>query len=79
MIRRVLFNLMAWAIVLAVAFPLFWMVVTSLKPQSELFMRPPTILPDVTTFEHYWRLLSETNFLTYFQNSVVLSVVTTVV
>lgn len=79
MIRRVFFNLMAWAIVLAVAFPLFWMVVTSLKPQSELFRRPPTILPEVTTFEHYWRLLSETNFLTYFQNSVVLSVVTTAV
>ena len=43
--RRILsFNLMAWALVLAVAFPLFWMVVTSLKPQFELFRRPPTML-----------------------------------
>ncbi len=79
MIRRILFNLMAWSIVLAVAFPLFWMVVTSLKPQSELFSRPPTFLPETITFEHYWRLLADTNFLIYFRNSVVLSVSTTIV
>jgi len=32
MIRRIAFNLFAWVIVLAVAFPLFWMVLTSVKP-----------------------------------------------
>ncbi|SDX10215.1 carbohydrate ABC transporter permease [Roseicitreum antarcticum] len=78
MTRRILFNLFAWSIVLAVAFPLFWMVVTSIKPQIELFRRPPTILPETVTFDHYLRLLRETNFLIYFRNSVVLSVATTV-
>lgn len=78
MVRRILFNLMAWGIVLAVAFPLFWMVVTSLKPSSELFMRPPTFLPQTVTFEHYWQLLANTNFLVYFRNSVVLAVSTTI-
>lgn len=78
MTRRILFNLFAWSIVLAVAFPLFWMVVTSIKPQFELFRRPPTILPETVTFDHYLRLLRETNFLIYFRNSVVLSVATTV-
>ncbi|WP_431300228.1 carbohydrate ABC transporter permease [Tabrizicola sp. BL-A-41-H6] len=79
MIRRILFNLMAWCMVLIVAFPLFWMVVTSIKPSAELFRRPPTMLPEAATFEHYWRLLSQTNFLTYFKNSVILSLSTTVV
>lgn len=79
MIRRIAFNVMAWAMVLVVAFPLFWMLVTSVKPQSELFRRPPTMIPDTVTFEHYWRLLADTNFLIYFRNSVVLSVTTTVV
>jgi multiple sugar transport system permease protein len=79
MIRRVLFNIMAWVVVLAVAFPLFWMVLTSVKPQSELFKRPPTFLPETFTLEHYSKLLWDTNFLTYFQNSVVLSLVTTIV
>lgn len=77
MVRRILFNLMAWGIVLAVAFPLFWMVLTSLKPSSELFMRPPTFLPQSVTFEHYWQLLANTNFMIYFRNSVVLAVSTT--
>ena len=79
MIRRIALNVFAWAIVLVVAFPLFWMVVTSIKPQSELFARPPTFLPQTVTFEHYARLLWQTNFLTYFQNSVILSLATTVV
>ncbi|MDH3659474.1 MAG: carbohydrate ABC transporter permease [Alphaproteobacteria bacterium] len=78
-LRRILFNLMAWALVLAVAFPLFWMVVTSLKPAFELFRRPPTIWPETVTFEHYWRLLSETPFLQYFQNSLILATTTTAV
>ena len=56
-VRKVLFNLFAWSLVLAVAFPLFWMVVTSLKPGFELFRRPPTMLPDTVTFEHYWRFV----------------------
>lgn len=79
MIRRVALNLFAWAIVLVVAFPLFWMVVTSIKPQSELFARPPTFLPQTITFEHYAKLLWQTNFLTYFKNSVILSLATTLV
>lgn len=77
--RKVLFNLFAWAIILMVAFPLFWMVSTSFKPQSELFRRPPDLLPEMWTIEHYWRLLSQTNFLIYFRNSVILSTATTVV
>lgn len=78
-VRNILFNLLAWSIVLAVAFPLFWMLVTSVKPGFELFRRPPTILPETWTYEHYWKLLSETNFLTYFRNSIILSSATTFV
>ena len=78
-LRRTLFNLMAWGLVLAVAFPLFWMVVTSVKPSFELFRRPPTILPETVTFEHYWKLLTETPFLLYFRNSVILATATTAV
>ncbi len=76
--QTVVVNLVTWTIVLLVAFPLIWMVLTSLKPQSELFRIPPTFLPESITFEHYRRLLTETPFLTYFRNSMVLAVSTTV-
>ena len=76
--RTALLNLVAWSIVLAVAFPLIWMVLTSIKPQTELFRIPPSILPQSITFEHYRQLLEETPFLKYFANSVLLACSTTV-
>ena len=77
--KRLSFNAFAWVLVLAVAFPLFWMLLTSVKPQTELFRIPPTFLPETITFEHYGRLLTETPFLHYFGNSVILSAATTIV
>jgi multiple sugar transport system permease protein len=71
------FNLFAWAIVLVTAFPLVWMVITSVKPQFELFRIPPTFWPEQVTFEHYARLLWETPFLLYMRNSLLLSTATT--
>jgi len=72
-LRRGLFNLFASSVILAIALPLVWMVITSIKPQSELFLIPPAVLPGEVTFEHYRRLLTETPFLTYLRNSVILA------
>ena len=76
-LAKFLFNLFAWTIVVVVSFPLIWTIVTSLKPQTELFRIPPSLLPSEVTFEHYRKLLFETKFLTYFQNSVIVSMATT--
>jgi multiple sugar transport system permease protein len=78
MLHSLIVNLVTWTLVLLIAFPLLWMVITSVKPQTELFRIPPTWLPETVTFEHYWRLLTETPFLTYFRNSVVLATTTTI-
>jgi multiple sugar transport system permease protein len=78
-ICTVLFNLFAWSVVLAVSFPLFWMVTTALKSPGELFAVPPTILPKQVTFEFFRRLLFETPFPVYFCNSLVVALATTVV
>jgi multiple sugar transport system permease protein len=73
----VAFNLFAWTIVFVTAFPLVWMVITSVKPQFELFRIPPTFWPEQVTFEHYERLLWDTPFLLYMRNSLILSTATT--
>jgi len=72
-------NLVAWTVVFVVAFPLLWMILTSVKQQSELFQIPPTFLPEMITFEHYFTLINETPFLTYFRNSLVIALATTCV
>lgn len=77
-LAHALYSLFAWTIVAMVAFPLFWMIITSLKPANELFSIPPTILPKAPTFEHYVKLLIDTPFPIYFRNSVLLAIGTTV-
>ena len=80
--RRLLFalhNLLVWTLVLAVAFPLLWMISTALKPNEETFALPPTLVPAHPTLAQFSRLLSETPFLTYFANSVMVACATTVV
>lgn len=76
--KRLLFNLGAWSVVLVIVTPLLWMIVTSIKPQSELFAIPPEVWPNEITFEHYYRLLTETPFLTYLKNSAILAAGTTI-
>jgi ABC-type glycerol-3-phosphate transport system permease component len=58
------------------AFPLVWMLSTSLKPSGEIFATPPTLVPHAVTFENFTRLFAETSFLTYFWNSVAVSLAT---
>ena len=76
---KIIWSVVAWTVVLVVVFPLIWMILTSVKPQAELFRIPPTLGPETITFEHYRRLLTETPFLQYFRNSMILAVTTTVV
>ncbi|MCM0034042.1 carbohydrate ABC transporter permease [Sandarakinorhabdus limnophila] len=76
---NVLASLITWPIVLLIAFPLLWMLITSVKPAAELFSTSPTLLPNNITFEHYARVLQDTPFLQYFANSMILATSTTVV
>lgn len=70
-------SILTWALILLLAVPLFWMVLTSFKPESEVFALPPAILPDEWTVEYYATLLSETGFPVYFLNSTILATATT--
>jgi ABC-type glycerol-3-phosphate transport system permease component len=58
------------------AFPLAWMLSTALKPSGEIFATPPTLVPKAVTLENFQRLFAETSFLTYFTNSVGVSLAT---
>ncbi len=60
------------------AFPLFWMLSTSLKPSGEIFATP-TLVPRHATLGNFVQLLAETNFAVYFKNSVIVSLATVVV
>ncbi len=56
---------------LVTAFPLFWMIATSLKPQRESVDFPPTVLPKEPTFQWYQTLFTELDFGRYFVNTII--------
>ena len=58
------------------AFPLFWMLSTSLKPSAEIFATPPRLVPAHPTLENFGRLFSDTAFVTFFRNSALVSLAT---
>jgi multiple sugar transport system permease protein len=61
-------------------FPFYWMAVTSLKPNSELYNRK--IMPLIVyhpTLKHYVDLLSETNFLLWSWNTLLVAVASTAI
>jgi multiple sugar transport system permease protein len=61
-------------------FPFYWMLITSIKPNRELYSQK--VMPLIVhqpTLKHYYDLLSETNFVTWTYNTLLVAVVTTVV
>jgi multiple sugar transport system permease protein len=58
-------------------FPLYWMAITSLKRNSDLFVMPPKWFVVQPILEHYIKLFSESAFLVYYKNSLIVSLSTT--
>lgn len=79
----------SWIVVMIILFPIYWILLTSVRPVDEILAYPPKFLPDLTTAStrHYVTVLSgkmgsSTNqygLPTFFLNSVILSVTTTAV
>ena len=74
--RAGLLYLGGLALLVIGAFPLFWMLSTSLKPSAEIFATPPRLVPAHPTLENFGRLFSDTSFLTFFRNSALVSLAT---
>lgn len=70
-------SIAAWIFVAIAAFPLFWMVSSSLKSDAEIQQVPPTLLPQVPTFEQYGVIL-QGDFRTWFLNSAIIAFGTTI-
>lgn len=55
------YVILALAVVLTL-FPLFWLFMTSIKPEAEWVSRPPTWIPTSLEFRNYWILLTGGNY-----------------
>jgi ABC-type glycerol-3-phosphate transport system permease component len=67
------------ALMAFISLPLLWMVVSSLKPPTELFVSPPTVLPNSFTLDWYRAIFTATSAPNFFLNSFIVGALTTVV
>ncbi len=82
MLKKInLFSFFKWLILLtgaaAMLLPFLWMVITSIKINSDIISYPPVLIPNQITFERYRRIFNELNFGRYFFNSIYISVIVT--
>lgn len=74
---RVLIYLVCISLTIVFLFPIFWTVLTSLKPPAEASASPTTYLPTRITFGNYQKLMEfGAGLLVYAMNSFMVSLIT---
>ncbi|MEM3816417.1 MAG: carbohydrate ABC transporter permease [Candidatus Bathyarchaeia archaeon] len=81
----VLRYLLIALILVIVLFPVYWILITSIKPENQITIYPPVFLPFSLTLEHYIHviygysgLVKFSLFPSYFMNSIIVSSASTV-
>jgi multiple sugar transport system permease protein len=72
-IKRYAQNALTATAVLIIAFPVFWMWSTALRPQSLMYAQPAPLLPTELTLEHYRAVLFTRDIPLYYFNSLVVA------
>lgn len=73
--KNVLLSFISVVLLIILLFPLFWIIMTSLKTEQEIFRNPPTIFPEVLNLESYAAQLQSGDFNMFqsFGNSLFIS------
>ncbi|MBD5516397.1 MAG: carbohydrate ABC transporter permease [Lachnospiraceae bacterium] len=66
-------TFLAVFITFIIIFPIYWMVVTSLKDKNELVSAIPTLFPQKIQIESYKKILSNPDMILYFKNTVIMT------
>ncbi len=72
-IGRILFYLMVLLILIYTIFPFYWAIVSSIKPNSELFSTPVSYWPNNPTLRHYQEVFRNADFMIALLNSVIVA------
>ncbi len=72
-LRRLLQVTGLCAFFLFAVFPVYWMVVTSITPEKDLFVWPLKYFPSAPTLEHYAAAFLRTDIPRFFTNSIMVA------
>ena len=71
--RMALVTVCAWAVGIAIFFPILWTVLTSFKTEAEAIASPPSFLFFDWTLENYSTVQERSDYFRHFANSVIIS------
>jgi multiple sugar transport system permease protein len=79
LVRDALTVVITFVILALLAFPFVWVVLTSIKPDADMFSRTFQLVSPHLTFDNYRVLFERSNFGTYIRNSVLVCSIATVI
>ena len=77
-IRIIIYAVMV-LVSLLMLFPLYWILVTAVKPLDEIYAFPPKLWPSEFHWGNFIEVLKVTDFASYFKNSFIVSLFATVI
>ncbi|GAA2947171.1 carbohydrate ABC transporter permease [Kitasatospora cinereorecta] len=72
--NRLGYNILALGTAAIMAFPVYWLIVSSLRPNHEIRSYDQTLWPSSLTFDNFARAVRQDNFATAIQSSLIVSV-----
>ncbi|ERI94561.1 ABC transporter, permease protein [Clostridiales bacterium oral taxon 876 str. F0540] len=70
---KIFFTISLVIVGLFVLFPLYWIIITALKPAKDAFNVNPSLIPTHITFENFKQVITDKRILTYLKNSLFVS------
>jgi len=78
MTRAIILFMIVGIMSLLALFPFYWMIISSLKTNAEIFSTNLNLIPESFIFKNYIDLITETGFSRWILNSIIVAVSTTV-
>lgn len=76
--RKIGFSIIAWIFALLMFFPIFWTAVAAFKTESDAYTLPQNWLSTPWTLENFGIVQERSNYLLYIRNTLVISVLSSV-
>ena len=80
-LQKILYHVVVIAIGFLMIYPLLWMVMSSFKETSTIFLTAGSLIPEKFTLANYatgWKGFAKISFGTFFKNSAFITVVATI-
>ena len=71
-------NTIAVVLTVLMAFPVYWMVISSFKPRADFFAETPKFVPIPGTLDNYRRVIEDKDFFVFAKNSIIVTIVVVV-